>query len=80
MRLAPLRIIFYAPFKPLGHAHPSGDLVTATGIFDFLINQGHRVYGGKFASMPLDILEALVMAEIDLGAEAGRPKVLRDFC
>ena len=39
----PIRICFYAPFKPLGHAHPSGDLVTATGIFDFLINQGHQV-------------------------------------
>jgi glycosyltransferase involved in cell wall biosynthesis len=39
----PLRICFYAPFKPLGHAHPSGDLVTATSIFDFLRRQGHRV-------------------------------------
>ena len=39
----PLRICFYAPFKPLGHTHPSGDLVTATSIFDFLANQGHRV-------------------------------------
>jgi len=39
----PLRICFYAPFKPLGHAHPSGDLVTAKGIFDFLINRGHQV-------------------------------------
>ena len=39
----PLRICFYAPFKPLDHTHPSGDLVTATGIFDFLINQGHQV-------------------------------------
>ena len=39
----PLRICFYAPFKPLGHAHPSGDLVTATSIFDFLTHQGHQV-------------------------------------
>jgi glycosyltransferase involved in cell wall biosynthesis len=38
-----LRICFYAPFKPLDHAHPSGDLVTAKGIFDFLVNQGHQV-------------------------------------
>ena len=38
-----MKIIFYAPFKPLGHAHPSGDLATATNIFDFLINQGHQV-------------------------------------
>ena len=39
----PLRIAFYAPFKPLGHALPSGDLVTATGIFDFLARQNHQV-------------------------------------
>ena len=39
----PLRICFYAPFKPLGHAHPSGDLVTATGIFNFLVKKGHQV-------------------------------------
>ncbi|MGD8447549.1 MAG: glycosyltransferase family 1 protein, partial [Desulfobacterales bacterium] len=38
-----MKILFYAPFKPLGHAHPSGDLVTATSIFDFLNRQGHRV-------------------------------------
>jgi glycosyltransferase involved in cell wall biosynthesis len=38
-----LRILFYAPFKPLGHDHPSGDLVTATGIVDYLIRQGHQV-------------------------------------
>jgi glycosyltransferase involved in cell wall biosynthesis len=39
----PSRIAFYAPFKPLGHAQPSGDLVTATGIFDFLRRQDHQV-------------------------------------
>jgi glycosyltransferase involved in cell wall biosynthesis len=38
-----MKIVFYAPFKPLGHAHPSGDLVTATSIFDFLTTQGHWV-------------------------------------
>jgi len=38
-----MKILFYAPFKPLGHVHPSGDLVTATSIFDFLRRQGHRV-------------------------------------
>jgi len=38
-----LRIIFYTPFKPLGHPHPSGDLVTAAGIFDFLVQRGHQV-------------------------------------
>ena len=39
----PLRICFYAAFKPLDHTHPSGDLVTARGIFDFLVKQGHQV-------------------------------------
>ena len=38
-----MKICFYAPFKPLGHAQPSGDLVTATGIFDFLARQNHQV-------------------------------------
>jgi glycosyltransferase involved in cell wall biosynthesis len=38
-----MNIVFYTPFKPLGHPHPSGDLVTAKGIFDFLVGQGHRV-------------------------------------
>lgn len=39
-----MRICFYTPFKPLNHANPSGDLVTAAGIFDFLAQRGHRVY------------------------------------
>ena len=39
----PLRIAFFAPFKPLGHAHPSGDLVTATAISNYLANSGHQV-------------------------------------
>jgi phosphatidylinositol alpha-1,6-mannosyltransferase len=49
MRSAPcsLRICFYAPFKPLGHPHPSGDLVTATGIFEFLTQHGHQVFPGS---------------------------------
>ena len=38
-----MKIFFYAPFKPLGHMHPSGDLVTAAGIFDYLLNGGHQV-------------------------------------
>jgi glycosyltransferase involved in cell wall biosynthesis len=38
-----LRILFYAPFKPLGHGHPSGDLVTATEIVEYLVRQGHEV-------------------------------------
>ena len=38
-----LRILFYAPFKPLGHGNPSGDLVTATEIVDYLVKQGHEV-------------------------------------
>ena len=38
-----LRILFYAPFKPLKHIRPSGDLVTATEIADYLVNRGHEV-------------------------------------
>lgn len=38
-----MRICFYAPFKPLGHPHPSGDLIIATGLYDFLVSRGHQV-------------------------------------
>jgi glycosyltransferase involved in cell wall biosynthesis len=38
-----MRISFYAPFKPLGHAHPSGDLVIGTGLFEYLQNRGHQL-------------------------------------
>ncbi len=38
-----MNICYYTPFKPLSHAHPSGDLVTATGIFSYLKKQGHQV-------------------------------------
>ncbi|MGD8254784.1 MAG: glycosyltransferase family 4 protein [Syntrophobacterales bacterium] len=38
-----LRIAFYAPLKPLGHPHPSGDLVIGTGLYQFLQRRGHRL-------------------------------------
>jgi glycosyltransferase involved in cell wall biosynthesis len=38
-----MNICFYAPFKPLGHPSPSGDLVTAAGLFNFLTGCGHAV-------------------------------------
>lgn len=38
-----MRICFYAPFKPLGHPNPSGDLIIATGLYDFLLSQGHQI-------------------------------------
>ncbi len=38
-----MRICFYAPLKPLGHPHPSGDLIIATGLYDFLVSRGHEV-------------------------------------
>ena len=38
-----MRILFYAPFKPLGHRDPSGDLVTATEIVAYLVSRGHEV-------------------------------------
>ncbi|MFH1885241.1 MAG: glycosyltransferase family 4 protein [Pseudomonadota bacterium] len=38
-----MRILFYAPMKPLDHPHPSGDRVIAQGLFDFLVSRGHQV-------------------------------------
>lgn len=38
-----MKIAFYAPFKPLGHPHPSGDLVIAQGLADFLKQKGHDI-------------------------------------
>ena len=38
-----MRILFYAPFKPLDHPQPSGDWVIATGLYNYLIKQGHAV-------------------------------------
>ena len=38
-----MRICFYAPFKPLGHPNPSGDLIIASGLYDFLVARGHQV-------------------------------------
>jgi glycosyltransferase involved in cell wall biosynthesis len=38
-----MNIYFYAPFKPLGHDQPSGDLVIGTGLYDYLAGKGHRV-------------------------------------
>lgn len=36
-----LRIAFYAPFKPVGHPQPSGDLTIGTGLYEFLEKRGH---------------------------------------
>ncbi len=38
-----MKIAFYAPFKPLGHKNPSGDLVIARGLVGFLKEQGHHI-------------------------------------
>ncbi|GBE52564.1 alpha-D-kanosaminyltransferase [bacterium BMS3Bbin14] len=38
-----MHIGFYAPFKPLAHPSPSGDLVIATGLHDYLQARGHRL-------------------------------------
>lgn len=39
-----MRIAFYMPLKPLGHPHPSGDLVIGTELFQFLQSQGHTLF------------------------------------
>jgi glycosyltransferase involved in cell wall biosynthesis len=38
-----MNIYFYAPFKPLGHDQPSGDLVIGTGLYDYLAAKGHQM-------------------------------------
>jgi glycosyltransferase involved in cell wall biosynthesis len=38
-----MNICYYTPFKPLSHIHPSGDLVTAAGLFAYLSKRGHQV-------------------------------------
>lgn len=38
-----MKICFYAPFKPLDHPQPSGDLVTGRGIVEFFKSGGHEV-------------------------------------
>ena len=38
-----MKIAFYAPFKPLDHPRPSGDLTTALGLTRFLRAQGHEI-------------------------------------
>jgi glycosyltransferase involved in cell wall biosynthesis len=38
-----MKICFYAPFKPLDHPQPSGDLVTGRGIVGFFKSGGHEV-------------------------------------
>jgi glycosyltransferase involved in cell wall biosynthesis len=38
-----MRIAYYMPFKPLGHDHPSGDLITGTELYDYLHRQGHDI-------------------------------------
>lgn len=38
-----MRIAFYAPFKPLDHPNPSGDLIIASGLVDHLKAGGNEV-------------------------------------
>lgn len=38
-----MNIAFYAPFKPLGHPNPSGDLIIAKGLVRFLKDRGHTL-------------------------------------
>jgi len=39
-----MKIAYYMPFKPMGHANPSGDLVTGTEIHDYLVTRQHSVH------------------------------------
>ncbi len=39
-----MHIAFYTPFKPLSHQRPSGDLVIAKGLLNYLTSKGHTVW------------------------------------
>jgi hypothetical protein len=53
-----LRIAFYAPLKPLGHPHPSGDLVIGTGLYQFL--QGRLGVGFSSSGLAAILCSAVV--------------------
>jgi glycosyltransferase involved in cell wall biosynthesis len=38
-----MKICFYAPFKPLTHLNPSGDLIIAQGLYKFLELNGYHI-------------------------------------
>lgn len=38
-----MRIAFFAPHKPIGHPHPSGDLIIGRTLHNFLESQGHKL-------------------------------------
>ncbi|MGB3224630.1 MAG: glycosyltransferase family 1 protein, partial [Desulforhopalus sp.] len=38
-----MKISYYMPFKPMDHAHPSGDLVTGTELYNLLSDRGHAI-------------------------------------
>lgn len=38
-----MKIVYYMPFKPLGHRNPSGDLIIGTEIFEFLGSRGVEI-------------------------------------
>lgn len=38
-----MKIAYYMPFKPMDHAHPSGDLVTGTELYKLLSDRGHAI-------------------------------------
>ncbi len=42
-----MRIGFYAPFKPLEHPNPSGDLAIARGVVGYLRAQGHQIWSAS---------------------------------
>jgi glycosyltransferase involved in cell wall biosynthesis len=38
-----MRIAYYMPFKPLGHQHPSGDLIIGSELYRFLQSGAHQI-------------------------------------
>ena len=39
-----MKICFHAPFKPLHHPDPSGDLAIGTGLYNYLSHRGHTLW------------------------------------
>lgn len=39
-----MRIAYFMPLKPLGHNHPSGDLIIGTELFQFILARRHEIF------------------------------------
>ena len=75
IRALPFADLFLCPLQTPGTHASFRRSCNRNRYLRFPYQSGTPGYFSKFASMPLDLLEALVMAEIDLGEKAGCAKV-----